>query len=414
MSLLPVNAGLFERTVEPGFQRISELDIDALRRMRDPWAASLAHLPFLAWGRGVDLWFEDWPEYRKRRITSQIYQMKGLKGTLPGLSSYLDFVDARIEEAILPPCGVVARPYGAERLQRFLERFAEIRLYPFAQRSSRLLSVALPSGRSRLAMVARPNQAGQFYGRRAVLVDDGVATDLRSIDQIRIDGDGIAVPVTSFAISARLRTGDPVVGRAIPGRACSRRPRARLITIGGTRLAGAVIPTGFEGVETLNASPERVVARHQGLAWQPVAQAGHGQVPGRLIARINQAERHIFDRWRLFDADRAGGDTARTLGPVVGKMVPDLKPFHALLRINAQFLPRGRPAIPGRCVAGRLVAKPTSEIVQRVGAAVYRAKALRDTVKFTTRTYRPRAIADLSFASPVAFGGMVPINRSTI
>lgn len=89
-SLLPLNATDFEKALEglAAFS-VNRVDVDLVKRMRDPYLTSVSHLPFLAWGRGVDLWRDNWPEWKKRRITAEIYGMKGLKGTLPGINKYL-------------------------------------------------------------------------------------------------------------------------------------------------------------------------------------------------------------------------------------------------------------------------------------------------------------------------------------
>ena len=127
-TLLPINRTPLERELERALHRVDRVDADALRRMRDPYQCSTSHLPFLAWGRGVDLWYDDWPEWKKRRITSEIYAMKGLKGTRPGIEKYLSYVDAAIIESFIPPRGVIARRQDEAALKAWRERFADIRL----------------------------------------------------------------------------------------------------------------------------------------------------------------------------------------------------------------------------------------------------------------------------------------------
>lgn len=413
MSLLPTNSTVFEREAEIALHKVGQIDVDALKRMRDPWACSAAHLPFLAYGRGVDLWYADWPEHRKRRITAESYRLHGLKGTLPGAAGYLAYVDAAIVEAVLPPQSVIARPQDPERQRRFRERFAQIRLYPYAIRAGRSGAVAKAAGVTMAiagAAVAHNRDSLATYGRRAVLLDGDVETQLRSIDTIRLDT-GVALPVTSFAINRLGRVSDAVPGRAIVSRAVAGPARGRLVVVGAGARSGA-IPAGFSGVDVLDVSPERVHERHGARAWQPVASAGARCIAGSTLARQSQAERYIYDRWYLFDAARAGGDAVGSLGPVVGRMVAELSPHHAYLRVDARFEQRGRSGRVGRAVAGRVVAKATSDRIERVGAALYRAKALHDTLMFTTRTHRPATLADLTFGRPYPFDGrMVPINR---
>ncbi len=119
-----------------------------------------------------------------------------------------------------------------------------------------------------------------------------------------------------------------------------------------------------------------------------------------------------LNQLRFGHEDRAGSDAHRAVGPVVGRMMARLRPFNALLRVDATFKASGRPATAGMWGVGHMTAGRGSDRVTRVGAAIYRARAVRDDVKFTTRTYRPRTVADLSFDRPSPWGGMVPLNRS--
>ncbi|ABE64062.1 Phage tail protein I [Nitrobacter hamburgensis X14] len=419
-SILPSLRPDYERETERLLHLVGATDVDALRRMRDPFQCSLSHLPFLAWGRGVDLWYDDWPEWKMRRITAEIYGMKGLKGTRPGMAKYLSFVDAEIIESFIPPRGVIARQQDASLLTAWRERFAEIRLYPFAIRGRRAGYMATGQGKTTLTiagrMAALPDLAHLYYGRRAVLVDDGVETTLRSLDQIQIDGGDIAVPTTTFAITATGRSYDASVGRAAVGlMAATAKGRGRLIVINAAgNIGGAVIPAGFEGVAPLDMAPQRIYQRHPARMREATVAVRYRAAVGRMVAYSSQASRFIYDSWRLMDEARAGSDTHRAIGPIVGRMMPLLLPFNALLRINARFRATGRPAVAGMWGVGHMTAGRASDRIDRVGAAIYRSRSVRDTVKFTTATYRPRTVADLSFDHPVEWGGMVPINRSTL
>ncbi len=73
-----------ERSLDENANLILGVDFDIIRAVRDPWRCPIQFLPYLAWSRGVDLWYEDWPEDRKRAITADIYRLHALKGTLAG------------------------------------------------------------------------------------------------------------------------------------------------------------------------------------------------------------------------------------------------------------------------------------------------------------------------------------------
>ncbi|KQR30515.1 phage tail protein [Rhizobium sp. Leaf155] len=78
----------------------------------DPYRTPARFLPWLAAHHSVDLWFDDWPDDRKREMIAQcagvstVYPaspLAALKGTLVGLKRYLAFVDAEIIDRIAHP-----------------------------------------------------------------------------------------------------------------------------------------------------------------------------------------------------------------------------------------------------------------------------------------------------------------------
>tara|TARA_R110002020_G_scaffold15555_35_gene55422 strand:- start:1906 stop:2640 length:735 start_codon:yes stop_codon:yes gene_type:complete len=83
-----------------------------LREIMDPYQTPAAFLPFLAAHYSVDLWFDDWPEERRREMIAQcagrsvLYpgeRLAALKGTRKGLKRYLGFVDAEIVRVVSHP-----------------------------------------------------------------------------------------------------------------------------------------------------------------------------------------------------------------------------------------------------------------------------------------------------------------------
>lgn len=83
-----------------------------LSEQMDPYRTDAKNLPHLAAHYSVDLWFDDWPEERKREVIAQysgqsvLYpgeSLPALKGTLEGLRRYLELVDAEIIDRIAYP-----------------------------------------------------------------------------------------------------------------------------------------------------------------------------------------------------------------------------------------------------------------------------------------------------------------------
>ncbi|KAB2779431.1 phage tail protein I [Brucella anthropi] len=418
IDLLPPEAGLFEKAlVDSVVPSIVSVDIDAIRRVRDPYRCSVSHLPFLAWGRGVDLWREAWPEWKKRRITAEIYGMKGLKGTLPGINKYLSYMDAEIYDAIIPPIGVYAVEYSRSALDAWRAQFPELRLYPYSIPGERPTFSA--GSDTRLAPsfagfgFAQENAAARYYGRRATIVADGIESEVRSFDQLRSWGSDAALDVTTFALPADGTLADTIAGFAYVGHSyVSAKNRGRLITIGrdGTFGSGE-IPAGIESVTALSIAPERIYERHDGRFLEAYATPVSKTGTNWTYAYSDEAAQYIYDRWRLLDAEKVALQTTGLFAPFVGHSYVGLTPYTALLRVKATYQRDGWWSYAGHAFVGKThVATPT-ERVNDVGEAIFKSRSLRDQIWFTTATYRPMNINDLSFDAAQPWHGMIPMER---
>lgn len=68
-----------------------------IRQILDPRDAPAAFLPFQGAHESADLWFEDWPEERKRRMVEALRDgLADTKGTEAAAPAFLAFVDAVI------------------------------------------------------------------------------------------------------------------------------------------------------------------------------------------------------------------------------------------------------------------------------------------------------------------------------
>lgn len=420
-SLLPPNATDLEKEIEGGsLFALGRVDVDLVKRMRDPYRCSVSHLPFLAWGRGVDLWRDNWPEWKKRRITAEIYRMKGLKGTLPGIGKYLSYVDAEIYDAVIPPVGVYAVEQSREALEAWRSQFPELRLYPYSipgQRETFSAGSDSRIGPSFAGMTfAQPNAASHYYGRRATIVEDGDEREIGSFDRLGTWGSDVALDVTTFAITAAGTLADTIAGFAYVGHAYApARNRGRLITIGqdGTFGAGEV-PAGIESVEPLNIAPERVYERHQARHLESFATSVSLTGANHTFAYSDVSAQYIYDRWRLLAPERVRMQSAGLFAPFVGHSYIGLTPFTALLRVKATYQRDGWWSYAGQSYVGRTHVGVPTERVKDVGEAIYKSRAMRDQIWFTTATYRPKTINDLSFASAQPWHGMTPIERIVI
>ena len=112
-ALLPSSSGPFERALAAGMS-------DALpvpyAELMDPYLTRADLLPWLAAHYSLDLWFDDWPEARKREAIAQAagrstihpaVEIASLKSTRTGTHRYLALVDGTVIDIVSHPQRVV-------------------------------------------------------------------------------------------------------------------------------------------------------------------------------------------------------------------------------------------------------------------------------------------------------------------
>jgi hypothetical protein len=116
-------------------QRLTAIYAEIIRDQWDPYKISKRNLPFLAWALGVNLWESWWSEEFSRYWAANQWQLKGERGSLPGLIKFTRAVNGEVKRVIRPP----ARAYAlradtdAERAA-YVARFPQLRLYPYVDR----------------------------------------------------------------------------------------------------------------------------------------------------------------------------------------------------------------------------------------------------------------------------------------
>lgn len=102
--LLPSNSRPFERAAAEALTDTLPVPI---AEIVDPATTPAAFLPFLAAHESVDLWFDDWPQARKRQMVAQAPELAVLKGTRQGLVRFLAFVDGEVTWLVAHPARFV-------------------------------------------------------------------------------------------------------------------------------------------------------------------------------------------------------------------------------------------------------------------------------------------------------------------
>jgi len=129
-SLLPQNATDFKLALDDlSADRWAALDVDVIRRFRDPWVCPAHMLNFLAFERSVDIWDVDWPDQTKRSVIASAPADHRLKGTLGGVRRYVQIAGGEIVQTVTPPEGVYAAPdLTVVQWQTYLDRQPRLRI----------------------------------------------------------------------------------------------------------------------------------------------------------------------------------------------------------------------------------------------------------------------------------------------
>lgn len=102
--LLDPEAQAFERVLARAMS--DDLPVP-IADIMNPATTPAEFLPFLAAHESVDLWFDDWPEARKRQMVAEALELAGLKGTHTGVVRYLGYVDAEVIDTVAYPARFV-------------------------------------------------------------------------------------------------------------------------------------------------------------------------------------------------------------------------------------------------------------------------------------------------------------------
>lgn len=394
-TLLPDNRAPFEEAADLTGARIGALPI-GLRELVQPYAVPASHLPWLAWGLGVDLWDKDWPAEKQRARTARSLPFHAIKGTQTAMAEALAVMGAEACRFVVPP----AKTYLSKALTEteraaYLDRFAQLRVYPFVARgvsgrNTRYLSA--PDGPG--IAFAGPNTpvsvTGTRYVRTAKLHDRGVETTLttRTVTPETV-GSFEAVEYDEVVLgpkpTAAVHLTAPPKARAylIDDRSVRRRivriPREVTYSY---RLGRQQYTTVLPKNELIDVRPQQVAERHPAQRRSVFPSAAGQHMRGACLPDTI-AWRYLYDRWHIHDPDRVPADRTRTTH--LGNTRLGMPAYHAevLTRIKGRQYPR----TAARFVNGYFVAA-SQQPVADVREAVVVAKSLRDKVLIDTKTYR--------------------------
>lgn len=129
-SIQPNASTPFERIEETvSAERWPEVDVDIIRRSKDPWTCPEHLLNFLAFERSVDVWDPTWTLDKKRRVIAQAIADHRLKGTEEGTRRYIDHAGGELMQVVTPPQGIFSAPdLTKEQWDAWIRRHPKVRI----------------------------------------------------------------------------------------------------------------------------------------------------------------------------------------------------------------------------------------------------------------------------------------------
>ncbi|SMO65266.1 phage tail protein, P2 protein I family [Thalassovita litoralis] len=398
-TLLPDNRTAFEEAADLTGSRASELR-DGLRDLVKPYAIPATHLPWLAWGLSVDLWKQNWPEDQKRAQTARSLPFHAIKGTQTAIAQALAVMGAEARRFVVPPATTyMTRALTEEDRTAYLDRFAQLRVYPFVARGitgrfGLFLSCKRGLGTTGLGPVNPVSLKGTRYIRTATLYDRGVETSLtfRSVTPERVGSanamafDEVILgpkPTAAIHLDATPKARAFLIDDQSVRRRVLRIPRDASYSYRlGREQYTTVLPEG----ELIDVRPQSIAEAHPAQATSVFPSAtGQRVLGGHLPETI--AWRYLYSRWHIHDPDRVPDTQWRSTH--LGHTRLGMPAYHAevLTRIKG----RRHPRTAGAFVNGYMVAA-IREPIADAREAVMVSKSLRDKVLINSKTYRlPRA-----------------------
>lgn len=183
VSLLPANATPLERAIAAATGRISAIPapIDAVAR---PYDVPATFLPFVGWGRSVDVWDRRWAETRRRAVVDQAIRLHRIKGTAAALRETIRHADGEVLEIVRPPMKVFSGA-SLSRLEReaWLASLPQVRIWSYRAGTVAAATKAFHGGFHHGLFIesayAVPSTALSRLRRRARWVVNGVEAEIK-------------------------------------------------------------------------------------------------------------------------------------------------------------------------------------------------------------------------------------------
>jgi hypothetical protein len=396
--LLPPHRTRFEEAMDLTGARIDDLPVE-LRRLVKPYQIPRSHLPWLSWGLSVDLWEPDWTEEKNRVLTARSLPMHARKGTQASIAEHIRIMGHDPRRFIVPPAKTFMTPaLTDEERADYLERFAQLRIYPFVARGTYPFAhfTNKAFGREKAFLNAsciKDVGAWSRYVRTAKLWDKGAETTL-TVRAVTPEGVGrfyaaeydevvlAPKPTAAIHLDAPPKAKAFLIDDFGVRQRLIRIPRDASYSYRlGRETYTSVVPDG----DLIDVRPQSVAEVHQGQPTALYATRRQFIVGKCLPSTITW--RYLYERLHLHDPDRVPDERKRATH--VGYTRLGMPAYHAEVRtrIVGRYLPRtAQQFVNGYLMTGNR--KPIADVRE----AIRVSKSLRDKILIDTKTYRqPRA-----------------------
>lgn len=394
-SLLPTNAGDFEKAVSAVSSSRRQLPSELVAAVKSPDHCPFELLPILAAEYSVDIWNESWDEQKKRAVIRQAIRHHRLKGTFAGVSAYAELVGAEVVSAIRPPTKFYATAGDtiAQRLA-WMESLPVVKIYRNVGKEPERLSIIAGSGVRPLFLAGRfatASIADLRSRKRVLLIRDGVETQIG----IGRDHEGTRQVLFFHAEGRRITAGKTARRMAVPSTATQFVAKISADQSSyDPDYANPLRPAGTGGgiFPAFSSDPKSIRRAWIGGATTYQRYAGVSDAAFRSFERIPLADELTPSepgRAISFASHTRLGAPAHTAELKV--LIPGKTSRHAMIATSG--------------FAGRLAIKADKRRLGDTFGAITAAKRLSDKILIDTGVYRPVLAGQRLIAGQPIFAG---------
>ena len=398
--LLPSNQTPFENALDLTGARVSGLPVN-ITTIINPAVVQENLLPWLAWSMSADMWRQEWPIEKRRRVTAKSLVWHYKKGTASLLRTYAEIMGGRVTRLITPPAKTfLLRSLTEDERLVFLRRFPQLRVYPYVARGFNKFAhfTTAAYGRQKAfagATCIKDVRARARYTRTAEMRD---GTTITRLTFRRVTGESVGMQDVS--VFEEIILPPKPTDKIFPNGALKARNYFGTIGYVGERLIRIkrdmniplTVPretytTISPGQGFIDVSPETIRETHPAQKGSLFPSRGcylHGATLPPTISW-----QHIYECWYLFDPDRVPDQRKRNRH--LGFTRLGMPAYHA--EASVQMPGRAHPREAWRFVSG-FMRQRNSDSIDRTLQAVRMSKAVRDKVLVNTKTRRPPRVGD--------------------